>query len=129
MNCPIRKDQSHPLGQNVTMDSAKSKYHHEKPKSQTTDQPHQGTKIFQYYTCPAGRVTYNFHLSCKHMHMSFKSVCNKELKGVISNTTSSSNSSQRTRPVGRVFGEELLFLSRFTCNYEQTSGIFVPYSA
>ena len=23
----------------------------------------QGTKIFQYCTCPAGRMTYNFHLS------------------------------------------------------------------
>ena len=49
----------------------------------------QGTKIFQYCTCPAGRVTCNFHLSCKHMHLSFKSVCNKEHKGVICNTTSS----------------------------------------
>ena len=38
----------------------------------------QGTKIFQYCTksCHAGRVTYNFHLSCKHMHSSFKRVCN-----------------------------------------------------
>ena len=26
---------------------------------------------------------YNFHSSCKHMHLSFKSVCNKEHKGVI----------------------------------------------
>ena len=50
----------------------------------------QGTKIFQYCTCPAGQVTYNFHLSCKHMHLSFKSVCNKEHKGVICNMTSSS---------------------------------------
>ena len=33
----------------------------------------QGTKIFQYCTCPAGQVTYNFHSSCKHMHLSFKS--------------------------------------------------------
>ena len=23
--------------------------------------PDQGTKLFQYCTCPAGRVTYNFH--------------------------------------------------------------------
>ena len=22
---------------------------------------HQGTQLFQYCTCPAGRVTYNFH--------------------------------------------------------------------
>ena len=29
-----------------------------------------GTKIFQYYTCPAGRVTYNFHSFCKHMYLS-----------------------------------------------------------
>ena len=42
----------------------------------------QGTKIFQYCTCPAGRVTYNFNSSCKRMHLSFKSVCNKEHEGV-----------------------------------------------
>ena len=58
-------------------------------------------------------MTYNFHLSPKHMHLSFKSVCNKEHKGVISNMTSSSNSSQSTRPVGRVLWKELLVLSRF----------------
>ena len=33
-----------------------------------------------YYTCPTG-VTYNFHLFCKHMHLSFKSICNKEHNG------------------------------------------------
>ena len=38
----------------------------------------QGTKKIQYRTCPAGLVTYNFHSSCKHMHLSFKSICNKE---------------------------------------------------
>ena len=27
----------------------------------------QGTKMFQYCTCPAGQVTYNFHSSCKHI--------------------------------------------------------------
>ena len=43
----------------------------------------QGTKIFQYCTCPAGPVTYNFHSSCKHTHLSFKSLCSKEHKGVI----------------------------------------------
>ena len=40
----------------------------------------QETKIFQYCTCPAGRVTYNFHSSCNHMHLSFKSVCNKNIR-------------------------------------------------
>ena len=49
------------------------------------------------------------------MYLSFKSVCNKEHKGVICNMTSSSNSFQSTRP------------SDFTRNYEQTSGIFVPW--
>ena len=73
----------------------------------------QGTNIFQYCTCLAGPVTYNFHLSCRYMHLSFKSVCNKEHKGVICNMTSTSNSSQSTRPVGRVLWEELLFLSTF----------------
>ena len=36
----------------------------------------QGTKIFQFCTCPAGRVTYNFHSSCKPMHLSLNIVCN-----------------------------------------------------
>ena len=74
----------------------------------------QGTKIFQYCTCPAGPVTYNFHSSCKHMHLSFKRLCNKEHKGVICNKTSSSYSSQSTRPTGQVLWEELLVISRFT---------------
>ena len=82
----------------------------------------QGTKIFKYCTCPAVRVTYNFHLSCKHMHLSFISVCNKEQKGVICNMTSSSYFSQSTHPVGRVLWEELLLLSRLRV----TSRIFVP---
>ena len=69
--------------------------------------------MFKYRTCPAGRVTYNFLSSCKHMHMSFKSVCNKEHEGVICNMTSSSNSFQSTRPTGRVVWEKLLVLSRF----------------
>ena len=74
----------------------------------------QETKIFQYCTCPAGRVTYNFHSSCKRMHLSFKSVCNKEhIKGVICKMTSLSNSSQSTHPTGQVLWEELLVLSRF----------------
>ena len=79
----------------------------------------QGTKIFQYCTCPAGRKTYNFHSSCKHMHLSFKSVCNKEHKRVICNMTSSSNSSQ--------IGKNYLPFLDFTRNYERTSGIFVPW--
>ena len=59
-------------------------------------------------------MTYNnFHSSCKHMHLSFKSVCNKEYKGVICNMTSSSNSSQNTPPVGQVLEEELIIFSRF----------------
>ena len=86
----------------------------------------QGKKIFQYCTCPAGRVTYNFFLSCKHMHLSCICVCNKEHKGIICNMTSSSNSSQSTRPVGRVLGKKYSSFLDFTRNYEQTSGIFVP---
>ena len=49
-------------------------------------------------------------MSCKHMHLSFKSVCNKDHKGVICNMTSSSYSSKSTRPTGRVLWEELLIL-------------------
>ena len=80
----------------------------------------QETKIFQYCTCPAGRVTYNFHSSCKQMYLPFKSLCNKEHKGVIFNMTSLSNSSQSTRS----WKNYTSFLG-FTCNYERTSGIFV----
>ena len=87
----------------------------------------QGTKIFKYCTCPAGQVTYNFHSSWKHMHLSFISICNKEHKGVICNMTSSSNSSQSTRPTGRVLGKNYSSFLDFTRNYERTSGIFVPW--
>ena len=69
----------------------------------TVCQYSQGTKIFQYCNCPAGQVTNNFHSSCKHMHLSFKSTCNKEHKVVICNMTSKS-----TCPI---------FLY-FTCNYK-----------
>ena len=77
-----------------------SKYLHHGAQRQPKKE--QETKIFQYCTCSAGWVTYNFHSSCKHMHLSFKSICNKEHKGVICNMTSSSNSSQSARPVGQV---------------------------
>ena len=81
-------------------------------------------KIFQYCTCPAGRVNCNFHLSCKHMHMSFKSVCNKEHKGVI----------WLPRVIlpkalvlqDKCFGKNYSSFLDFTGNYERTSGIFVP---
>ena len=76
----------------------------------------QGTNIFQYCSCPAGRVTYNFHSSSKHMNLSFKSVCNKEHKGVICNMTSLSNSSQSIRPIGRVLWEEYLSFLIMTSN-------------
>ena len=101
----------------------------------------QGTKIFQYCTCPVGRVTYNLHSSYKYnvMHLSFKSVCNKEHKGVICNTTSSSYSSESTRPTlpqvilpkalvlqNECFGKNYSSFLDFTRSYEPTSGIFVP---
>ena len=43
------------------------------------------------YTC-----TRQGQKSCKHMHLSFKSVCNKEHKGVLCNMISYSNSFQST---------------------------------
>ena len=72
-----------------------------------------GDKKFQYCSCPAGRVTYHSHSSCKNnvMHLSFKSVCNNEH---LCNTTSLNYSSQSTCPTG------------FTRNYEWTSGTVVP---
>ena len=71
-------------------------------------------------------MTNNFHSSCKHMHLSFKSVCNKEHKGVICSMTSSTNYSQITHPTGQVLWKELLVILDFTRNYERTRGIFVP---
>ena len=59
------------------------------------------------------------------MHLSLKSVCNKEHKGVICNTTSS-RYSQSTHPTGRVFGKNCSSLLDFTRNYERASGIYVP---
>ena len=55
-------------------------------------------------------------------------VCNKEGKGVICNMTSSSNSSQSTRPVGRVLLEELLVLSRFRSQLREDEWNFCPMS-
>ena len=48
------------------------------------------------------------------MHLSFKSVCNKGHKGVICNTTSSSCSSQSTRPIGQLLGKNYLSFLDFT---------------
>ena len=57
------------------------------------------------------------------MHLYFKSVCNKEHKGVVSNMTPSSNSSQKDE----CFGKNYSSLLDFTRNYERTSGLFVPW--
>ena len=56
----------------------------------------QWTKIYHYFTRPAGRVTnnFNFNSSCNYMHLSFKVYAKKEHKGVIFNMTSWSKSSQ-----------------------------------
>ena len=80
------------------------------PISQLQDFTVQGSKIFQYCTCPAGRVTYNF---THHANTCTCPYCNKEHKGVICNMTPWSNSSQSTRPAGRMLWEEILILSRF----------------
>ena len=71
---------------------------------------------------------YNFHLSCKHMLLSFKSVCNKEHireKYVIIQL------SQVILPKALVlqdecFGKNYSFFLDFTHNYKRTSGVFVP---
>ena len=72
----------------------------------------QGTKIFQYCTWPAGRVTYNFHSSCKHMQCPLKGYAIKNIR------TSLSNSCQSTRPTGRMFGKKYSSFPDFTRNYE-----------
>ena len=64
----------------------KLQYSRKRKNNKDIDQT-QGTKIFQYCTCPAGQVTNHLHSSCKHMHLSLKSVCNKEHKRVICNMT------------------------------------------
>ena len=85
-----------------------------------------GIKIFQYCTGPAGQVTYNFHSSCKHMHLSFRSICIKEHKGVIRNKIALSNSSQSTHPTGRVLGKNYSSFLDFTRISKRTSGILAP---
>ena len=60
------------------------------------------------------------------MHLSFKSVGNKEHKGVICNMTSSSNFFQSTHPVGQVLEKNYSSFLDLTRNHERTSGIFVP---
>ena len=94
--------------------------------SSQTHWPGRGQKYFNI-SCPTARVTYNFHSSCKHIHLSFKSLCNKEYKGVICNMTSSRYSFQSTCPTGRVLGKYYSSFLDFTRNYERTSGIFVPF--
>ena len=49
-------------------------------KSIPQDYHLQGTKLFQYCTCPAGQMTYNFHLSCKHMNLSLKVDAKKNIR-------------------------------------------------
>ena len=86
--------------------------------------------VFKYCTHPEGQVTCNFHSSCKHMHLSFKSVYNKEHKGVICNMTSLSYSFKRTPSAlllqDECFGKKYSSFLDFTRNYKWTSGIFVP---
>ena len=87
----------------------------------------QGTKIFKYCTCPAGWVTTNFHSSCKHMQLSFKSVCNKEHKSTSSSNPFQKHSSCKALvPQDKCFGKNYSSLLDFTCNYERMNGIFVP---
>ena len=81
----------------------------------------QGTKFFQYCTCPAGRVTYNFHSSCKRMHLSFKSICNKEHMGEIWLTRVILH-----KAIDECFGKNYSSFLDFTRNYERMSVIFVP---
>ena len=87
----------------------------------------QGTKIFKYWTCPAGQVTYNFHSSCKHMHMSFKSVCSKEHKGVICIWLPRVILSKALILQDKCLGKNYSSFLDFTRNYERTNGIFVPW--
>ena len=81
-------------------------------------------KIFQYCTCPAGQMTYNFHSSCKHTHMSFKSVFNKEQKGVI--WLPWVILPKALILPDECFGKNYSSFLDFNRNYERRSGIFVP---
>ena len=83
----------------------------------------QGTKIFQYCTCPAGRVTYNFHSSCKHTHLCVcnnESVCNKEHKGVIWLPWVILTKAPILQ--NKFFGKNYSSFLDFTRNYKITSG-------
>ena len=60
------------------------------------------------------------------MYLSFKSICNKEHKGVICIMTSLSNSAQSTHPVGRVLGKNYPSFLDFTGNYKQPVEFLSP---
>ena len=76
--------------------------------------PEEGQKYFNIALVLQDECITIFRSSCKHMHLSYKSVCNKEQKGVICNMTPMSNSSQSTYPTGQVqICKELLVLPRF----------------
>ena len=72
----------------------------------------------------SGRVTYNFHSSCKHTHLSFKSIWNKEHKGVIWLPWAILPKALILQD--ECFGKNYSSFLVFTCNHERTSGIFVP---
>ena len=75
--------------------------------------PTRGQKYFNVVLVLSCRTSdLQFSLVLQTHDMSYKSVHNKEPKGVVCYMTSSSNSSQSTRPTGRVLWEELLVLSR-----------------
>ena len=88
----------------------------------------QGTKIFKCCTCPAGRVTYNFHSSCKHLHLSFKSVCTKEHKGLYVIWLAQVILSKALVLQDECFGKNYSSFLYFTRNNQRTSGIFVPWA-
>ena len=69
-------------------------------------------------------MTDNFHSSCKNTHLSFKSACNKEDKGVI--WLPQIILCKALVLQDECFWKNYLSFLDFTLNYEWMSGIFVP---
>ena len=88
----------------------------------------QGTKIFQYCTCPAGRVTYNFHSFCKHMHLSFKAYAIKNIRELYVIWFPWVILPKALVLQDERFGKNYSTFLDVTHNYKRTSGIFVPCS-
>ena len=86
----------------------------------------QGTKIFQHCTCPAGRVTYNFHSSSNTWTCLLKVYAIKNIREWYAIWLPWVILPKALVLQDECFWENYSSVLDFTRNYKRTSGIFVP---